>query len=233
MRNGLVPKIRTRGHWEVVLRPSTFQADRLGSLRDCEEVIAKNRVRLRGWDFPHFRAEKCIRGVDFIEMATDFGEIQETWRFHTSALLIFYQGLPEDWLQDDLDQRHKLQGVIGEEKGLSIIGALYFLSEVYEFAGRLGQTGTLGESLTLEVTLHGTNRRRLFFWPEQDRVMWDRHACDVEELPRKVTESVPGFVGQSRELSLKHFEWIMQMFHFDIPAGSLRGEQDKLFLRRL
>jgi hypothetical protein len=206
--------------------------DRLASLAECEEVIAKNRVRLRGWDFPHFRAEVCKRGGDYIEMATDSGRIQETWRFHKTGLLIFYQGLPEDWSQGDPDLRDQMERVIGQDKGLSVIGALYFLSEVYEFAGRLGQAGTLGQSLTLEMTLYGSKGRRAFFWPTDNRILWEPHACDVDQLSKELTEEVSRFVGRSRDLSLEHFEWLMEKFHFDMPAGSFRGEQENLFLRR-
>ena len=46
-------KIRSRGYWRVVIRPTTFQEHRVPRYADLFPIIEKNSVQLRGWDYPH------------------------------------------------------------------------------------------------------------------------------------------------------------------------------------
>lgn len=42
-------------------------------------------MRLRGWDYPHVDPIGYIRGNDWIQSGSDFGNHVEIWRFYQSA----------------------------------------------------------------------------------------------------------------------------------------------------
>ena len=67
----VLDKIRSRGHWSVVIRPATFDASRVG-YSDLFSIIDRNSVRFRGWDYPHVdRGNPPHRGPDWIEQEFD------------------------------------------------------------------------------------------------------------------------------------------------------------------
>src|ERR1043166_6582061 len=93
-------KIRSRGYWRVVIRPSSFIAER-ARLRDLEQIARDTVVQLRGWDYPHFPRDGVTRGNDFIEALTDSGWIQhiELWRLYQSGQFVHLFAMREDWLE--------------------------------------------------------------------------------------------------------------------------------------
>src|ERR1700690_2753896 len=140
MTNTLLEKIKSRGYWHIVIRPDAFINERIENLSACQELIQKYQIRYRGWYFPHFNDRDLIRGIDFIEMNTDFVNLQmESWRFYQSGQLAFFCCLQEDWQKESRLTGHSWNIKPGEY--LNIIDALYQLAEVYEFTARLAQHG--------------------------------------------------------------------------------------------
>lgn len=44
----ILDKIRTRGYWRVVIRPTSFDEDHIPDYADLFRIVEKNSVRLRG-----------------------------------------------------------------------------------------------------------------------------------------------------------------------------------------
>src|SRR5262245_54137547 len=53
MPSALAEKIRSRGYWEVKVRPTVFAAERIKTLGELERGVNTAHVELRGWDYPH------------------------------------------------------------------------------------------------------------------------------------------------------------------------------------
>ena len=54
----VLEKIRARGHWRVVIRPTTFEGSHIPSYSDLFPIVEKNAVRIRGWGYPHDRPQE-------------------------------------------------------------------------------------------------------------------------------------------------------------------------------
>ena len=52
MKNGLLEKIQSVGHWRVNFRPLVPLGETL-SFQQCSELVREHSVLIRGWDYPH------------------------------------------------------------------------------------------------------------------------------------------------------------------------------------
>jgi hypothetical protein len=218
----ILEKIKSRGHWRILVRPSRFIKERLETLQACEALIQKCQVAYRGWYFPH--AREIVRRLDYIEESVSFRGINETWRLYQSANFIFYRGLTEDWVAVE----RKSEPSFKPGEALSILSALYQVSEAFEFAARMAQAGVLDEETSLTIDLIGTTGRRLVFWGEP-RLLFREYVCREPELPYTYGLCTRELIGSSRETALKHFLWLMERFGFDASPDVFRADQEKFF----
>ncbi len=94
----LLTKIKSRGYWRVVIRPTTFVEDRVPNLYVLQRILEKTSVQLKGWNFPHIDGFRELdQGPDWVGQEIVSGEIQEMWRFYQSSQLVHYFAIPEDW----------------------------------------------------------------------------------------------------------------------------------------
>jgi hypothetical protein len=76
-------QVRSRGRWEVTIRPAGFAPTRV-SFSDLEDVVRTAAVKLRGWAFPHVdHRAQVARGVDWVLRArgpagADIGALSAT-----------------------------------------------------------------------------------------------------------------------------------------------------------
>ena len=86
MKDGLIEKIKSRGYWRVNFQPITAVV-RLDSIQKCKEIIEKNNVNLRGWDFPHIPSRNdettgFAPAGNYYEGWTDWSNYKEFWRMY-------------------------------------------------------------------------------------------------------------------------------------------------------
>ena len=89
----------------------------------------------------------------------------------------------EDW-QDQATMWKQLTSGPGEV--LSIVGAVYTFTEIYEFASRLAAKGLLGKNCKISITLHKTRGRTLKML-DPGRILFDTYQSTLESIPRNVT----------------------------------------------
>ena len=153
MQEALIEKIKSRGYWRVLIRPTQYKKDLISSLRDCRRFIEESKV-LRGWTTRTLNVEgKVVNGDDWVESSTDWEPYIEHWRFHQSAQFIHLFNCREDWR--DIDER------VGPSRRSSLpdsflepIWAVYRTTEIYEFAARLAAKSIFGKNLSIAVELH-------------------------------------------------------------------------------
>src|SRR5438093_8765937 len=95
----LLDKIKSHGHWRVVIRPFTFKKTRISEIKRLLPLLEKASVQLRGWDFPHIdRNDPPTIGLDYIGQECDWEDILEIWRFYQSGQFVHISGMRYDWL---------------------------------------------------------------------------------------------------------------------------------------
>ncbi|MBA3842882.1 MAG: putative DNA binding domain-containing protein [Actinobacteria bacterium] len=154
-----VDKVRSRGHWEIHVRPAVFEPDRV-PYRELEETLTSAAVRLRGWPMPFIDyGRDMLRGTDWI--GNDIDEPPtgryETWRFLTDGEFAQLTAVAADW-------GHKFVG--GEvPKGfasvVTVVETVFLMTEVYELAARLALGAAGADPMRVEVRLHNLAGRAL------------------------------------------------------------------------
>lgn len=225
----ILAKIKSRGYWFVVIRPVKFEEKRIRSLGECEELVRKCAVSLRGWNYPHYGRSKS--GIDYVESVTDWECYKELWRMYQSGQFVHFFSCREDWWHES-SSRYVKKAKPGSV--LSVLSTLYSITEIYEFASRLAQKDVFDSELYISIKLHGMRDRRLIIL-EPMRLLFRDYICAVDDLPlppKKI--SVERILGRGHDLALDDTIWIFERFNWHSPPrGILKEEQKKLLERRL
>lgn len=227
----LLEKIKSRGYWEVTIRPTEYIEERF-TLPEVIEKVRDSKVLLRGWDYPHI-SRKCsprIAGTDYWETNTEFGSHKEIWRAYQSGLFYHIFSIQEDWLGEPmLNLGRNKYADIQPGSVLGIIMTLYRLSEIYEFATRLAEKRFFDRTCYLSIALHKTQDRKLTYFDSR-RFYHEEHVCELPELIREKNISVGDLLGKSSEMSLDHCIWILNRFNMLNPPIEMLREDQKKFL---
>lgn len=224
----LLEKIRSRGHWRVVIRPGHFEEERIQDIAALYPLIQKTSVELRGWDFPHvdLRTSPHI-DVDWVEQESEWQHYLELWRFYQSGQFIDIAGMPDDWRDQSTlwpaDTDWKPGALLG------IGDALFTFTEVFELAARLALTEAGDELIYVEVTVAGLQGRSLWVdlpnrWP-----VFRRYQASLLDLPYRVEVLRTELVAQSRELALKPAAELFARFGWNPDIATLRDIQKNLW----
>lgn len=224
----LLEKIRSRGHWQVVIRPGRYVEKRIQNICALYPIVQKASVGLRGWDFPHVDPHtKPHIDVDWVGQESEWQQYLEIWRFYQSGQFVDVAGMPLDWRDQSTlwpaDQDWKAGALFG------IGDALFTFTEVFEFAARLALTEAGDELMHIEITVSGLAGRRLWVdlhnrWP-----MFRRYEASLGELPYKVELPRSELVAQARELALKPAAELFARFGWNPDAAILRDIQKNLW----
>jgi hypothetical protein len=155
----LLSLIRSRGHWHVVVRPTTFSEERVGRL-DLLGLVDRAKVSIRGWDFPHVDHKSNPRiAADWVEQAIRWEHRLDYWRIYRSGQFLSICGIPYEWRDYSgwwpADPRWAPNRVLG------VMEVVARLTEITEFAARLSQTPAGAETVKLQISLRGMNGRVL------------------------------------------------------------------------
>jgi len=228
--NETLKKIKTRGYWEVLIRPGEFDETRISPVGKCHEIVRELAVRWRGWPFPCYEIKtRPTTATDHIEQVVDSGFHIEFWRYYQSGQFVHFLSMREDWLAEETVM--SLPPIPpGETLWISV--AVWSFTEIYEFASRLASKGLLGDTCKLSATLHGTKGRTLAF-PQEERLLYDSYTCRIDSVPHDVSITATELMARSSELALEHAAWTFQRFdwHHITPKG-LKQVQDELLTKR-
>lgn len=230
MNQELLDKVHTRGYWRICVRPVDYRKERIESLTKCYELVQNATVRLRGWNYPHTEENSLIYGQDYVESSSEFGSNKEIWRLYQSGQFIHHIAMREDWQEEDIRIFSGKSEALAF-KGLSFINTLYCITEIMEFITRIATKNVLGNSITIRIELHDTNKRRLFSWGNQ-RFISQNRICDIPEIVIEKTCDVLSLTGKSAEISMGMTLFVLERFKLNINSEVLKEEQEK-FLRGL
>jgi len=129
-------KIKSRGYWQIIIRPITFQKGHISDLSNGLKIIEKCKMSLRGWDYPHMSYEEpAYCGIDYLESIVDWSIHKELWRFYDSGQFVHFRGFKEDWLEES--HFDSSQYACSSRTAFDGIDAIYTMTEIYQFANRL------------------------------------------------------------------------------------------------
>ena len=227
--NPLLEKIRSRGYWKVVIRPSTFKDKRVQDRSTLEHILRKTSVSIKGWSFPNvddFR--EFDEGPDWIGQEIEWKPILEFWRFYQSGQFVYYSRMAEDW-------RYSSSQCLTHEgrsrnANLDMTEMVTRFTEIFEFAARLsfsevGDTGT-----HLEVTLANFGDY-LIRTPSAPGVPYRICQANKPEMTYRNDLSSAELVTDKGDLALKAALEFFQRFKWDPGIELLRDIQAGILSR--
>lgn len=221
----IVKSIKSRGHWDVSIRPESFLKARLAKATDLYPILERSKVRFRGWDYPHLEDRAHIRG-DHIEQEFHWDMYLEALRFFQSGLFVHLAGLAEDWR--DVSEFWPRDEHWRPGRDLSIERTVFRATEIFEFASRLSKTVAGDETMHIEVKLAGLEGRRLTVEASRMPFFPDKVA-EVDEFTM-FQGAVPRteLIARVRELAIEASASMFHQFNWDTQVGVLREIQQQL-----
>jgi hypothetical protein len=215
-------KIKSKGFWKIIIRPSIFVKEKIPDLKSCKEIIRDNRVRLRGWDYPHYdqRTDPII-GEDYVGQPfcwLDRGHI-EAWRYYKSGQFVHYLAVWEDW-ETSLQKR--------SYSFIDFLSTIYLFTEIYEFASRLGEKGLLGDSCEITITLDDTENRELISIDGR-RPFMEEYKATVKGISYSISPTVSDIMANSDDHALNAAKYVYEKFGWlDFDRDLFKPDQKKL-----
>jgi hypothetical protein len=233
----LLDKIRSRGYWHVGIRPFTFEQERI-PLSELFPLIRRTSFNIRGWDFPiieGINANARETGTYWVSVENEWDRILEAWRMYQSGQFVHESGIFDDWL--DLSKHTPAGEQWRPGIQLSVVGAVYRMTEIFEFAARLAVADAyrMDKSIVIEVTLHNTKGRALYDpgtyaqFPRQGRFpMIDRYVTSAEIIPYRGEFLKEKIVAQPWDLALDTAQYLFERFGWNPSKDLLKSIQSEI-----
>jgi hypothetical protein len=224
-------------HWRVNFRPDQFNEELIPSLGNCLEIIQKTKLSLRGWDYPHLgRESQREYGNNWISSWSDFMGHNEYWRFFQSGQFIHLFSVREATEQDFKNHVKSLYPKIdwGTIPGfLSILNFVYTVTEIFEFAARLCESGLYEGGLTIDIRIKGIKGFILIF-TDGDRDVDAYYSAGTNELGRSWNIETSVLIAESSKHALDAIAWFFERFGWLPPPTEIfRKDQENLLTGRI
>lgn len=230
-------------HWRVNFRPSDYNGNRISSLGDCYKIIEKTKLSLRGWDYPHLSQESSERGHgnNWIASWSSFMGHIEYWRFYQSGQFLHLFSVREAtepvWkkkLLEDMQSHLSYRRDINWDNVpgfISTTNLIYKLTEVFEFAARLCETGIYKGPVEIKTEIHGI--KSFVLTADWNRLWRDYYAASENVLRYHVQVSSDDLLANSTEITLNSIRWFFERFGWMNPSDeAIRRDVDNLLKGR-
>lgn len=228
-------KIKEAPHWRVVIRPGEFVEERVESLSECWRLIESSRVSLRGWDYPHVDYEHRQNGKDWVASWDEFGSHREYWRFYQSGQFLHLFAFKEDQFRDKAEAKAK--GDVPKLKEfkpsgyLGVISALWTITEIFEFAARLAQKATFGDSVSIAIQMVEV-KDRVLYESEAGRDFSRPYIASEPTLSKEWTGDKKDLLSGASDHALNTAEWFFERFQWMAPPRQALADDQRRLLER-
>lgn len=237
----IIKKIKEKGYWNVIIRPTEYAEKRIPNKDKCERIIMDAKVMFRGWDYPHLDKREGIfrSGPDSIASVTDWpeGGHVECWEFYTSGQFTHYFTMREDYQLDEgkkkwirksfsfanLDKNH--------DRFFSLLSTLYSITEIFFFAANIAKLTPFNELTEIIIELGKTKGRTLFFWGEGFRHLRDAYTCRYEPILEERILDTAALLNDPASPALDLTIDIFKEFNWKKPNKEVFLQDQKKFLR--
>jgi hypothetical protein len=208
--------IKSRGYWDVRIRPGDFDSERV-PYEQLEQIVSGAAVRLRGWPVPYVKFGATSHGGDWIGQEHK----EEAWRFWTSGQFAHLAAVAAD-------RRPDTRVPEGFDSVIEVWAILFHLTEVTELAARLALTDAGGDLMEIKATLGGMGNRAL--------VVGQRNRSEFVEPYRSaanhytVTRASPReeLLADSRAMAVEMSKEVFQRFGWMTSVHQLSERQREL-----
>lgn len=235
MAENILDIIKSRGYWRINFRPRVIE-EKL-KLSECKDIVKKNAVDFRGWDYPHVPRRRdddsnLVPGNNYYEGWINWGVHKEIWRMYQSGQFIHYRAVAEDWLKEDnwYGEKHKN---IEPGTNLSVISAIYLITEIFEFLSRLTNNNLYKEGVWGDIRLCKTAHRELVMLDPMRVPLSGKYETGIDEISFSKEYNDEQIIQNAREEALNVIVYIFQRFQWDNPPTEVfKADQEKLITRR-
>jgi hypothetical protein len=237
MKVGLIDRIKSRGYWRINFQPRKLLAEKL-SLADCRELIEKNALSLRGWDYPFIPRKQDnqqggLPSGEFFEAWIDWWNHIEYWRSYRSHQFLHYLALREDWFAES-DWSQELAKKIAPGQAIGTGGTIWQITEVFEFLSRLGRSDFYPSGASVSLTLENTEGRQLWVDDPHRMPFMETKSTGAKaiEITREVlpSEFATGGAEIARSVIIEFFD------HFgwnQVSPENIRLQQEQMLAGKL
>ncbi len=231
MKDDLIKTIKSGGYWRVNFQPIVLQ--NIPSLQKCSEIIEKNKVRLRGWDYPHVQIMQNENGGmqpcgNYWESWTDWGASKEFWRMYKSGQFLYYKALREDWYEGDFFY-NDLGPLIKPLTSLSVIGSVIFeVTEMFEFLSRLLQEGLYKEGVLVSISLENIKNRILRVDDSRRLPFSYERKTGASKVEYGKVLSADEVINNSKLLANSFIREVFDLFGWNPSEEQILADQEKL-----
>lgn len=237
----VIQKIKSKGYWEVNIHPETYKEKRIEK-EQIRNLIKSSVVRLSGSDFPAFSNtdNEPYNIANGIEKAVFRDYSKEFWRMTQSSNFFHLIALWEDWRgKVKYNNMWSDENIyFNEGEWLGVLGALFRITQIFEFAKRLASQNIFDENVLIDIKLHGIKDRILvvdsfnkvgFRQIDEKKATGDNTWSYTEKM-----FSVTELLNKADELALKAFQDLVFVFNWDNPPmDSLKDDQRKFLEGRI
>jgi hypothetical protein len=239
----LIEKIKENGYWKVIIRPDEFEAKLIDDRESASKIIENNAISLRGWSYPYIDPREGIlrSGIDSVSSLCDWteGGHFEFWKFYLNGQFVHYFSMVEDYRMKKKDKERvcisfafsKLEQE--NPRFLSIINALYTITEIFLFAANIAKAANFGDKTEIVVELGNVDRRTLFFWDESYRMLNKPYTAIYQPITESIVVQTEDLIGNPAGLALDFAINIFKDFNWkDVNKEVFVGDQKKLIEKR-
>ena len=219
----ILSKIRERGYWRVVIRPTSFEEKHIPEYSELFRIVERNSVRLRGWDYPHIdHKSEPGRGHDWVGQEFQWEHELEVWRLYQSGQFVHYFAMAGDWRNESSLWPPEQDWAWGRH--MYYISTVYSFLEIYEFAARLALSPAGGVMMHVEIELGNLEGRRLI--PETIHYLFGReYRITLPTWKHVWEEAQTELIAKPRELAALATRDLFARFGFDLGLDILKKLQ--------
>lgn len=225
--------IKTRGYWEVDIRPREPSRDRFENLTEVRTKVEESVVSLRGWDYPHFGNNPPPYSMNRrIESYVNFGPYKDYWTMFINGHFYHIFACKEDWYSSFEEVfKTKSRDNIEPFTTLGFMNTLLQITEIFEYAKRLGYRNVFGEKVRILITLHNMKNRKLKSL-DRRRHLWREYVCNEDTIPVEEVLSLDDLVAEGHNTAINFTIKIFEIFNWLDVNRALLSEAQTNFLQR-
>jgi hypothetical protein len=211
----LLTKIKSRGYWQVTIRPRAFHANRVEDISNLLPILSKCTVRLRGWDFPHIDSRtRPYLALDWVGQESDWEHHKAVWRFYQSGQFVYILAMGIDWRDESsfwrADESWKPMTLLG------VGDSIFTFAEVMELGSRLALTDAGDDQMHINIKLGNISGRLLYVDTHRNRWPFDNeYVAYLQDYPFTLDISRSELVADHKSLALEASRQLFKRFSWD------------------
>lgn len=236
MKTNFIEKIKSHGYWRINFQPIVATI-KLKDFKSCRELIEKNSVKLRGWDFPHIPRRQGENGGSGVtdncyEAWEEFGVHKEFWQIFKSGQFLCYRALGEDWFSEDSWYKD-LSERIKPDTSLGVIGSvIYQITEVLEFLSRLTHDGIYNEGVKVNIALQNTKGRILWIDSSDRAPFFYERKTQANEIKFSKIYNKNEVIENPKKLAREIILEVFDYFEWEPTEEQITRDQENLYSGR-